>query len=219
MKIINVADIRAEFKRLLVNECYVVDKSGVNTLEIIACTFLADEISIFGSINEDYVRRELDWYNSQSLNVNDISGKIPEIWKVVSDKDGFINSNYGYLIHSTANNNQYQNVLNELRINKNSRRASMIYTRPSIWLDYSKNGMSDFICTHAVDYLIRNEKLHAHVIMRSNDAFYGYRNDRYWQAHVQKQLADELHVGVGNLLWTVSSLHVYSRHFELLSKS
>jgi thymidylate synthase len=212
----NVADIRKQFIDKLSHEDFVIDKSGCKMLEIMGASFIANELVIFGTLNTDYAEREVQWYESQSLNVNDIPGETPAIWKAVATPDGRINSNYGYLIFSEENGNQYRNVLNELKQNPFSRRATMIYTRPSIWSDYNKDGMSDFICTNAVGYMIRDGKLHAHVVMRSNDSFFGYRNDRYWQNYVLKKLASDLHAEVGNIYWTCTSLHIYERHFHLV---
>jgi thymidylate synthase len=212
----NVKDIRKEFLRKLMYADFVIDKSGCKMIEIMGASFIADEPAIFGTLNTDYAEREVEWYESQSLNVNDIPGETPTIWKSVATPEGYINSNYGYLIFSEENGNQYRNVLNELKQNPFSRRATMIYTRPSIWSDYNKDGMSDFICTNAVGYLIRNGKLHAHVVMRSNDTIFGYRNDYYWQEYVLKKLAKDLNVEVGTIMWNCSSLHVYEKHFHLV---
>lgn len=219
-----VADIRAAFKHLFetkqftsVNrEATMTALAGNTTIEIIGASFIADEESIFGEVNWDYVRREEEWYNSMSLNVNDIPGGAPQIWKAVADKDGFINSNYGFLMYSKDNYSQYENVLNELKQNPGSRRATAIYTRPSMWVEYNKNGRSDFLCTNAVGYVIRNGKLNAHVQMRSNDAWAGYRNDRAWQYHVLSNMANSLNVEIGNLIWSVTSLHIYARNYYLV---
>jgi len=232
-------DVRNLFKALLANkqftsvnrEANLLGFTGATTIEIVNASFIADEPSIFGEVNQDYVQREEEWYNSMSLNVNDIPGGPPQIWKTVADKDGFINSNYGWCIYSSANgfthyddivsqlidnDSQYTRCAIELRKNPESRRAMMIYTRPSMWLDYNKNGRSDFMCTNAVQYLIRNGELHAIVQMRSNDAVFGYKNDWAWQHHVLTKLAADLAVPVGNIFWNAGSLHVYARHYTLV---
>jgi thymidylate synthase len=85
-----------------------------------------------------------------------------------------------------------------------------------MWEDYNKDGMSDFMCTNAVQYFIRNGMLEAHVQMRSNDVVFGYKNDFAWQKHVLKLLADKLQIQPGNIFWNVGSLHVYERHFHLV---
>ena len=211
-----VSDIRSALYRKLITKEYVTDKTGVKTLEIMNASFIADQPSIIGNVNEDYVERELAWYKSQSLNVNDIPGETPAIWKAVATEDGYINSNYGWCIWSDENHNQYTNVLDELKKNPDSRRANMIYTRPTMHSDYNRNGMSDFMCTNNVQYLIRNGELNALVYMRSNDAVFGYKNDWAWQKHVLDSLCNELNVPAGQIYWNVSSLHIYERHFDLL---
>lgn len=184
--------------------------------ELIGVSFIADEDSIFGEVNYDYVDREIAWYNSQSLCVYDIPGETPKIWLDVSNTLGEINSNYGWCIFSKENGSQYDNVLYTLKTEPNSRRGSMIYTRPSMQRDYNYLGMSDFMCTNAVNYFIRDNKLHAVVQMRSNDVVYGYKNDRAWQTYVLNKLADDLGIEAGDLVWNAASLHIYPRHYDLL---
>lgn len=211
-----VQDIREEFHRLMREEEFVTDKTGVRMLEVRSASFIADEPTIFGTVNTDYVLRELEWYHSMSLNVNDIPGGPPTIWQVVSDNDGYINSNYGWCIFSDENYNQYNHVLEELKKSPESRRAIMIYTRPNMWYDYNHNGRSDFMCTNAVQYMIRDHKLETVVQMRSNDVIFGYKNDFAWQNYVHKNLAHDLSIEPGHIYWNVGSLHVYERHFNLV---
>ena len=217
-----VATIRQEFRYLNLKKRFVTDKSGVKMLEIQGACFTADEDSIFGTVNADYVQRELDWYTSMSLCVNDIPGgeqnaKPPVIWIDVSDSNNMINSNYGWCIWSEDNNNQYDNALAELKSNPESRRAVMIYTRPTMWDDYNRDGMSDFMCTNAVQYMIRDNKLNCVVQMRSNDAIFGYKNDKAWQQHVLNKMANQLEIEPGQITWQIGSLHIYERHFGLIA--
>lgn len=213
---LKVEHIREYFIQELKSERFVTDKTGVKTIEMIGATFEADEPTIFGELNHDYIERELMWYKSKSLNVNDIPGKTPAIWQQVADADGLINSNYGWAIWHEDNYGQYWKVLNELRENPNSRRAVMIYTRPNMWLDYNHNGRSDFMCTNAVQYMIRDDELIAVVQMRSNDVVFGYRNDFAWQNHVVKLLGSALGITKTKVIWHVGNLHVYERHFDMV---
>lgn len=214
---LKVEDIREYLIRELQAESFVVDKTGVKTIEMIGACFEADEPSIFGDVNEEYIQRELEWYKSMSLYVDDIPGITPAIWKKVASTEGKINSNYGWAIYSEDNGLQYLNVLDELTANPNSRRAVMIYTRPTMWTDYNHNGMSDFMCTNAVQYMIRDGQLVAVVQMRSNDVVFGYRNDYAWQKYVADMLTRDLGLDIEpKIIWNVGNLHVYSRHFNLV---
>lgn len=213
-----VADIRAKLIQKYKDQDFIIDKTGVKTIEVIGESFIADEDWIIRKPNYEYIERELEWYKSQSLYVKDIPGETPAIWKQVASKHGKINSNYGRLIWSNENYSQYDNVRAELKANPNSRRAVMIYNRPSMHYDYKKDGMSDFVCTYANTFLIREGKLHSHYIMRSNDAIFGANNDFAWAKYVQKMLANDLDAEVGDLIWTASSLHVYERHFKFIEE-
>jgi thymidylate synthase len=212
---LKVEHIREYFIQELKEGRFVTDKTGVKTIEIIGATFEANHPTIFGEINEDYVERELQWYKSMSLFVDDIPGKTPAIWQQVADRAGKINSNYGWAVWHKDNYLQYAHVLNELTFSPNSRRAVMIYTRPSMWEDYNKDGMSDFMCTNAVQYMIRDEQLVAIVQMRSNDVVFGYRNDYAWQKYVADRLSQDLKLTKEpGIVWQVGNLHVYARHFD-----
>ena len=213
-----VSDIRAKLIQKYKDQDFITDKTGVKTIELIGESFIADEDWIIRKPNYEYIERELEWYESQSLYVDDIPGDTPAIWKQVASRHGKINSNYGYLIWSNENYSQYQNVLEELTANPNSRRAVMIYNRPSMHYDYKKDNMSDFICTYANTFLIRDGKLISHYLMRSNDAVFGYDNDIHWAMHVQKKLASELNVECGDIIWTATNLHVYERHFKFIEE-
>lgn len=214
-----VNDIREYFSNELANRQFTKSRDGSLTIEMFGASFVADESSIFGTPNRRYIDAELLWYKSESTNVNDIEmfyHCVPQAWKYSSNSHGEINSNYGHLIWSKKYHEQYKNALAELKSNADSRRATMVYTRPSIWNEYNENGKNDFICTNAVTYYIRDSRLYAVVQMRSNDVVYGYNNDYAWQRHVQEMLASELNVKPGKMVWQVQNLHVYERHFNLI---
>lgn len=224
------ADIREIFGELLYAQDFTEDRTGSKTIEIIGASFIADKPYIIGKPNGDYIKAEIAWYENQSTNINDIypaRRNPPEAWVKTANQHGEINSNYGYLIWSEKYCLQYERALDELLSNPDTRRATMVYTRPSIWQEYSENGKNDFICTNAVTYYIRDKKLHAVVQMRSNDVVFGYKNDWAWQDFVQSKLIKDYnrcmaefgkdeYLTNGDIHWQVQNLHIYERHFELL---
>ena len=226
---LTVNDIRADFIDKLAAEEFTVDKTGSETIEMIGASFLADEPAIFGAVNQEYVDAEIDWYLSGSTNVNDIYGEDrepPAAWQYTANKYGEINSNYGRLIFDHRYYAQFDMVVAELINNPDGRRATMVYNRPSIWVEFDDNGKNDFICTNAVTYYIRNSELHAVVQMRSNDVVFGYKNDYAWQKYLVRELCEAVNhssenmfeddIKPGNIIWQVQNLHVYERHFHLV---
>ena len=225
----NTNDIKGYFIGKLRIEDFVMDRSGQKTIELIGAAFFADKPAIFGEPNKSYIEIEKAWYESQSTNVNWITEtynrNVPEAWKLAANNFGQINSNYGHLIYSDKYHHQYGQVLDELLANPDGRRASMIYTRPSIWMEYNEDGKNDFICTNAVTYYIRDNWLQSVVQMRSNDVVFGYKNDYAWQLYVLEQLVKDYNdckengvpeLKAGDLIWQVQNLHVYERHFHLV---
>ena len=227
MQTYNVKDIREHFISELKAEKFTIDKTGQKTIELLGASFVADEPAIFGSPVNEYIEKEFSWYRSMSTNIKDIYGserKPPAAWEYAANAHGEINSNYGLLIWSEKYFNQFDRVVQELDKNPDGRRATMVYNRPSIWAEYNENGKSDFICTNAVSYYIRDNKLHAVVQMRSNDVVFGYKNDYAWQREVMVHLIDRYlgenifaELELGDIYWQVQNLHVYERHFDLVN--
>lgn len=221
-----VSDIRNHFKQEFEDSNFVTDRSGQKMIELIGASFIADEPAIFGTPSQSYIDAEIQWYESMSTNVNDIyKGKkeTPQAWQRTANPNGEINSNYGYLVWSDRFHNQFDRVVDELTSNPFTRRATMVYIRPSIWAEYNDNSKNDFICTNAVSYYIRDNKMHCVVQMRSNDVVFGYKNDYAWQKYLLNKVVDRYldknifdDLEAGNIYWQVQNLHVYQRHFKLL---
>lgn len=223
-------DIRQIFIKKYINKEFRTignDVQQSNTVEIQNAHFLVDKFWIVRRPNYEYFDREKEWYLTQSLNVKDIPGETPKMWLACADKDGNINSNYGWCIFSKENGSQYENCKKKLLADRHTREAIMIYNRPSMQTDYCKNGMHDFMCCQNVQYFLneiddKNTTLDCIVNFRSCDAVFGFDNDSLWEYYVLDKLANDLsketgeHIIAGNMYWNCGSLHVYERHFKFL---
>lgn len=228
MNIPTTEDIRNEFNRLYKDGIFREGKYG-KTVEIQNAHFLADSDSIIRKPNYEYANREIEWYKSQSLFVKDIPGEVPKIWQMCADKDGKINSNYGWCIWSKENGNQLDYCIKRLVNDPYTREACMIYNRPSMQIDCNANGMHDFMCTYATQVFLNEVRSDTHtyqldytVFQRSCDAVFGYNNDNLWHRYVMSKMVDELNrydlsVILGDMTYNCGSLHVYERHFKYLS--
>jgi thymidylate synthase len=216
------------FVEKITNGDVVIDKTGVRTVEILGLRMELDpqqKLLNFYDIRkspEKYIDHEIQWYDSLDLSVKEI-GQHAKIWLDVCTKDDNprVNSNYGYLIYSEENGRQYEHTLQELVANPFSRRAIMIYNRPSMHSDYKVNGMSDFICTLGQQFFIRDNKLISLVEMRSSDMMFGFFSDFPWFATVQERLLNDLlhkykNLTLGKLIWISNSGHLYERHFTMV---
>jgi hypothetical protein len=83
MRTYSVNDIRQFFIDELNDKAFTIDRTGQKTIELLGASFLADEPAIFGEPNRDYIDAELQWYESESTNVNDIfeDKDAPQAWQ------------------------------------------------------------------------------------------------------------------------------------------
>lgn len=150
----------------------------------------------------DYAQKEWAWYLSGDRSAKDISTHAV-IWKRCMDDDGNVNSNYGW---QWKRGNQLEYVIEELKVNRSSRRASIsIYDAKD-----RHNFERDTPCTYAINFMIVNDKLNMSVLMRSNDLWYGFGNDQYCFSMLQKMVADALDIEIGTYYHFANNLHIYN---------
>ena len=158
------------------------------------------------NFNVEYAEAEWQWYLSGDPNISklgELYGKVPAIWKRMADKDGNVNSNYGWQWHR---NHQLDLVISMLKDNPETRQAAIsIYDGKEI-NDYA----NDTPCTYAVQFTVLNNKLNMSVVMRSNDLWYGFCNDQYQFASLQEMVAERLNLPVGTYYHHAHNLHLYN---------
>lgn len=208
----------------LLNEDFVIDKSGVKVVELIAPKINIDpncEIIDIGirKTNINYLLQEKDWYLSNNLSIKKVQNV--KIWRDCSDIHNEINSNYGYLVFGRGNFNQFDHCLNTLINHKESRQAIIIYNRPSIHYESQSFECKDFICTMYQQFFIRKNMLNCVTSMRSNDCIFGTLNDLPWFNFVIRQMYFKLintysELKLGEHIFIPNSWHCYERHFDVL---
>lgn len=159
--------------------------------------------------NVKYAKEELKWYLSGSNRI-DFSDIIKKTWKKYSDDGIHVNSAYGHRIFGrhTLFLNQWEWVKEELKADKHSRRCVI-----NINSVIDKKETNDSPCTMFYQVLIRDNKLIWITTMRSQDIYYGTRNDIYCFTEMQKKLAKELKLEVGDYYHLCNSLHLYEKHY------
>jgi thymidylate synthase len=166
-----------------------------------------------------YFVAETLWYMSGSNSTEWISRYAP-FWKDISDDGKTANSAYGariFKLHpriADGGLNQWDYVKSELKRDPDSRRALIHIRTP----DDSLHAVKDVPCTLALQFFIRESKLHLHVNMRSSDIILGIAYDVPAFTTMQEILANELNVELGEYVHTSNSLHCYERDFEMLDK-
>lgn len=164
-----------------------------------------------------YFVAETLWYMSGNNSTEWISRYAP-FWKDISDDGTTANSAYGariFKMHSRIAGGdlvQWDYVKDELARDPDSRRAVIHIRTP----DDSLHAVKDVPCTLALQFFIREGKLHLHVNMRSSDIILGIAYDVPAFTIMQEVLANELGIELGEYVHTSNSLHCYERDFPML---
>lgn len=150
---------------------------------------------------------EFLWYMSGSNRLDFI---LHYIDGYETDDGETIHGGYGPRLFNLRGCNQIENVVSVLSERPYSRRAVIqLFDAEDLARHYK-----DIPCTCSLQFLIRGNKLHLIVSMRSNDAYLGLPHDVFCFTMLQEYIATILGVELGVYRHFVGSLHLYTKHEE-----
>lgn len=185
-----------------------------------------------------YTEKEFDLYNSCTNLAKDFA-EASKFWNKIANPDGTVNSAYGYLIwqRQSLGNPVFEGSqvsIEEIRANpgmldslyrtpwewareslrqdKDTRQAILRFSLP----DHQWFGNKDQTCTMHGNFLIRDDKLHFSVVMRSNDLMRGLVYDLSWFVSLMDRMVGELKevypdLTKGSYTHLAHSMHIYER--------
>lgn len=160
-------------------------------------------------ISKPYLLGEMLWYVTARNDIKFIQ-QFAGLWGRISDDGVTSNSAYGDILFRRHGFNQVEKIIDLLKHDKESRRAVLNLNVPNSNVIETK----DEICTIALQFMIRNNKLDCTCIMRSNDIWYGLPYDLAFFTELQKYIARRLGVRYGTYTHFAVSLHVYEKDYE-----
>ncbi|MBS1853316.1 MAG: thymidylate synthase [Acidobacteria bacterium] len=155
---------------------------------------------------------ELCWYLAKTNDLEFIFYYIPA-YKKFADGDQIFGG-YGPRLFNWDGLNQVSTITELLRKNPHSRKAVIQLFDAQDILEEHK----DVPCTCIVQVMIRRDKLHMMVTMRSNDVIWGLPHDIFCFTMLQEILARDLSVEVGTYKHAVGSLHIYDKTMDTARK-
>ena len=162
----------------------------------------------------NYIKKEFLWYLKGDKYDTSICDHA-KMWKDLINEDGSINSNYGQYVFGSQF--QYGKVIDTLRKDKNSRRASIMILSQAHLATETK----DYPCTYSINFRIRNNRLNMTVRMRSQDAIFGMTNDAPCFSFIHEMVYVHLRdlkypdLLLGDYHHSADSFHIYARHFQM----
>jgi thymidylate synthase len=159
--------------------------------------------------NQEYAEYEWDWYLKGDRDAKEI-GERAKIWnQMMIPGSTEVNSNYGYFWNY---NNQLAKVIDELKRNKETRRAIVVH----YILHEIDQYKYDTPCNDVLNFYIKDDKLHLSVFARSIDLVFGFCNDQYTFAKLMERVSIKTGYPVGQMHWFITNLHIYPRHYDML---
>lgn len=176
------------------------------------CTYRARDLSL------RYLAGEFGWYLAGDPN-DTIIQVLSSFWGKISNPNGTRwNSNYGVPIFKKK---QYMNCLGILISDPDSRQAVIVINRRGVAMSDSR----DKICTNAIMFRIRDNKLNMTVQMRSNDIVRGLCYDMPIFSMIMEMMLVDLRgynhlsdLQMGIYHHTSSSFHIYERHWPMMDE-
>lgn len=112
---------------------------------------------------------------------------------------------------------QLNYIIETLFSDRDSRQAVMTFWRPSPRVS------KDIPCTCSLQFLIREDKIHLNVFMRSSDAYLGWPYDVFSFSMIAAYVGVAFNrltsnkIDLGTLTMTCGSQHLYERHWNLIN--
>lgn len=160
---------------------------------------------------EEYAEYEWQWYLEGNRDAKEIADRA-KIWKnMMVPFTTEVNSNYGWF---WKYNNQYKRTIEELKANKESRRAVLVHYG-IFELDRYKY---DTPCNIVLNFYVKEDLLHMTVFARSIDIVFGFSNDQYTFARLMEKASKDVGLPVGTMHWFITNCHLYPRHYDLMER-
>ncbi len=173
-------------------------------------------------LSPSYACAELLWYLSMTDKADMIKHYAPQ-WSKWTDADGTIFGAYGSRWADDKNLGMTFDGTHYTGVNQLHLAIKLLRRRPAtkqcVMTCWNAGDLAHALvadkgslpCTCTLQFLIRGGKLHLSVYMRSNDLWFGTPYDVFSFASLQRIVAGELGVEIGDYIHTVGSLHIYRR--------
>lgn len=204
----SVADAYRVVGRELLDYGILVGPRGLSTKELIAPQIIITNPQSRLVYNKDrkygifHALTEATCLYSDSDLLKDI-GRYNQGMKTYSDNGVTLYGSYGKRISKYLDD-----IVEKLKSDKDTRQAVLsIYESKDL-----RAKTKDVPCTENLQFLIRDNKLHLIVSMRSNDILFGFQYDVFMFTMLQETIANTLGIPIGYYIHNAGSLHVYEKY-------
>jgi thymidylate synthase len=209
--LIKADNITSAWKTLigsLFSQGHEASPRGIRTREIINVTLEISKglnniiISDHRDLNYRFMVAEWMWITAGFDDVKSLA-KYNSIMAKFSDNGEILNGAYGPRL-----DHQWSYINKTLQSSPDTRQAVSVIWTPS------PTPSKDIPCTVSLQWLIRQDKLHVTVNMRSSDVWLGLPYDYFTFSQLTNGLAANLGIEVGSVTMNLGSSHLYESNFH-----
>jgi len=208
------------------------DRTGTGTVSVFGRQFRHDLSKGFPLLTTKKLHfksivNELTWFLNGDTNIKWLNENGVKIWNEWATEDGDLGPVYGkqWTAWPTKDGktiNQIDYVVNALKTNPNSRRilfhgwnVEFLPDEKVSPKENAKNGKMALPPCHLLyQFYVVNNKLSSHLFIRSSDSFLGLPYNTASLACLTHMLAQQCDLDVGEIVISLSDVHIYSNHME-----
>lgn len=150
---------------------------------------------------------ETEWLLSGQTNIKFLNDNNVHIWDQWADENGDLGPVYGLQLNNFNGIDQINNVINDYKSNKHSRRLLF-----NMWNPSELNQMALPPCHYAFQFIVSNNNVDIVVSMRSLDLFVGLPYDMVMYASILASFANEFNLIANEVIINAANAHVYEEH-------
>lgn len=208
------------------------DRTGTGTISVFGRQYRHDLSKGFPLLTTKKLHfksivNELIWFLSGDTNIKWLNENGVKIWNEWATEEGDLGPVYGkqwtaWPTKEGGTINQIDYVVNALKTNPNSRRILFhgwnVEYLPDEKVSPQKNAENGKMalppCHLLYQFYVVDNKLSAHLFIRSSDSFLGLPYNTASLACLTHMLAQQCDMGVGEIVISLSDVHIYSNHME-----
>ncbi|KPB89049.1 MULTISPECIES: thymidylate synthase [Pseudomonas syringae group] len=208
------------------------DRTGTGTISVFGRQFRHDLSKGFPLLTTKKLHfksivNELIWFLGGDTNVKWLNENGVKIWNEWATEEGDLGPVYGkqwtaWPTKDGGSINQIDYVVNALKTNPNSRRILFhgwnVEYLPDEKVSPQENARQGKMalppCHLLYQFYVVDNKLSAHLFIRSSDTFLGLPYNTASLACLTHMLAQQCDLDVGEIVISLSDVHIYSNHME-----
>lgn len=208
------------------------DRTGTGTLSVFGRQFRHDLNDGFPLLTTKKVHfksiiNELIWFLSGDTNTKWLNENGVTIWDEWATESGDLGPIYGkqwtkWPTKDGKSINQIDYVINTLKTNPNSRRILFHGWNVEYLPDELKSPQQNVVdgkmalppCHLLYQFYVANNKLSAHLLIRSSDLMLGWPYNCASLAALTTMIAQQTDLGLGEIIITMSDAHIYLNHLD-----